>query len=131
MDKKKCLELFNIKLREFVNDLIVVFPNDSDLYSFKTSLNMIGLVNERQMIDLFVRFVHSAYRSQILSRDETFFLAHNYADELNSMSDQNVTEQLIQKIKSYWSDMSADNREIVWKYFEVLIKLTDKYTSFN
>ena len=131
MDKSQCLNIFNQKLREFVNDLIVVFPSDTDLYSFKTSLNMIGLVNERQMIDLFVRFVHKTYRTQILNRDESFFLTHTYSDEISHTEDNNVTTQLIAKIKTYWADMSHGNKDIVWKYFEVLIRLTEKYISLK
>ena len=127
MDKAKCLELFNMKLKEFVNDLIVVFPQDSDLYSFKTSLNVIGLVNDKQMIELFIQFVHNVYRSRIMNRDESFFLTHTYTEEVTHMADQNVTQQLIDKIKSYWSEMSEQNKNTVWQYFEVLIKLTDRY----
>ena len=131
MDKTQCLNLFNQKLKEFVNDLIAVFPNDTDLYSFKTSLGMIGLVKERQMIDLFVRFVHNSYKTQILQRDESFFLTHSYAEEISQAGDQSMTNQLITKIKSYWSEMSADNKEIVWKYFDVLIRLAEKYVSLK
>ena len=131
MDKKQCLNIFNQKLKELVNDLIVVFPNDTDLYSFKTSLNMIGLVNERQMIDLFVRFVHNTYKAQILSRDESFFLTHTYSEEISHAGDDNVTNQLIAKIKSYWAEMSAENKNVVWKYFEVLIRLAEKYVALK
>lgn len=131
MDKSQCLNIFNQKLREFVNDLIAVFPTDTDLYSFKTSLNMIGLVNERQMIDLFIRFVHKSYKTQILNRDESFFLTHTYNDEISHAGDNNITSQLIAKIKSYWVDMSPANKDIVWTYFGVLIRLAEKYVSFK
>lgn len=131
MDKSQCFNIFNQKLREFVNDLIAVFPNDTDLYSFKTSLNMIGLVNERQMIDLFIRFVHKSYKTQILNRDESFFLTHTYNDEISHAGDNNITSQLIAKIKSYWVDMSPENKDIVWTYFGVLIRLAEKYVSFK
>lgn len=131
MDKSQCLNIFNQKLREFVNDLIAVFPNDTDLYSFKTSLNMIGLVNERQMLDLFIRFVHKSYKTQILNRDESFFLTHTYNDEISHAGDNNMTNQLIAKIKSYWADMSPENKGIVWTYFEVLIRLAEKYVSLK
>lgn len=131
MDKTQCLNLFNQKLKEFVNDLIAVFPSDTDLYSFKTSLGMIGLVNERQMMDLFVRFVHNSYKTRILSRDESFFLTHAYTEEISHTGDHSMTNQLIAKIKSYWSEMSVDNKEVVWKYFEVLIRLAEKYVSLK
>ena len=128
MRKEECLNMFNTKLREFVNDLSRVYPDDPDLIKFKTSINMMLLVSDKDIIKMFKEFVHDKYNDRILIKDEDFFMKHDY----NDVVDQNVdlTDQLIEKIKSYWTGMSCENKGTVWTYFTILIKLCGKYYSF-
>ncbi len=131
MRKDECVNLFNVKLKEFINDLITVYPQDDDLYKFKTSISMLLLVNEKQAIKIFKDFVYPKYKDHILNRDEKFFLTHDYTEDVNGVSEQapEFTDQLIVKIKSYWETMTDDNKNIIWNYFTLLIKLVEKYNS--
>jgi hypothetical protein len=70
--------------------------------------------------------VYSRYRTQILNKEEEFFINHDYVEERGEHSEE-FTERLISKIKSYWKTMTAENREIVWSYFTLLTKLCEKY----
>jgi hypothetical protein len=131
MKKEECINLFNVKLKEFINDLITVYPQDDDLYKFKTSINMLLLVNEKQVIKIFKDCVHSKYKDHILKKDEKFFLTHDYAEDVNGVGQNEqspeFTDQLIVKIKSYWKTMTDENRNIIWNYFTLLVKLVEKY----
>ena len=130
MRKEECVNLFNVKLKEFINDLITVYPQDEDLYTFKTSISMLLLVNDKQVIKIFKDFVYPKYKDHILQRDENFFLTHDYTDDVNSVGQNEspeFTDQLIVKIKSYWKTMTDDNKNVIWNYFTLLIKLVEKY----
>jgi hypothetical protein len=133
MRKEECVNLFNVKLKEFINDLITVYPQDEDLYKFKTSVNMLLLVNEKQVIKIFKDFVYPKYKDHILNRDEKFFLTHDYTDDVSAVGateqSPEFTDQLIVKIKSYWETMKDENKNIIWNYFTLLIKLVEKYIS--
>lgn len=128
MRKEECVNVFNSKLREFISDLISVYPADEDLKKFKTSINMLLVMSDNQIIKLYNEFVYTKYKTQILSKDEEFFMKHDYKDEMeNTEESYEFTEKLIDKIKSYWSTMSDDNKKVVWTYFTLLTKLCEKY----
>ena len=131
MDKNNIISVFNTQISSFINDLILVYPNDNDLYTFKTSMKMLLLVDEKKVISMFKEFVYSKYKVQIEKRDSDFFLQNNYDDIVaqTKTDTPEITAQLINKIKSYWISMSNENKEVVWKYFTVLIKLCEKLES--
>lgn len=131
MDKHNIISVFNTQMTSFINDLILVYPNDNDLYTFKTSIKMLLLVDEKKVVNMFKEFVYSKYKVQIEKRDSDFFLKNNYDDIVaqTKTDTPEITAQLIKKIKSYWISMSNDNKEVVWKYFTVLIKLCEKLES--
>ena len=89
---------------------------------------MLLLVDEKKVINMFKEFVYSKYKVQIEKRDSDFFLQNNYDDIVaqTKTDTPEITAQLINKIKSYWISMSNENKEVVWKYFTVLIRLCEK-----
>ena len=126
MKKEECVNLFNTKIKEFIQDLNRVYPDDDDLMKFKASVNMLLVVSDRQLIKIYKDMVYSRYKTQIMNKEEEFFMNHDYVEERGEHSEE-FTERLISKIKSYWKTMTAENREIVWSYFTLLTKLCEKY----
>lgn len=128
MRREECVNIFNTKLREFISDLISVYPLDEDLKKFKTSINVLLLISDNKIMKLYNDYVYTKYKTQIINKDEEFFMKHDYKDEVNNTEESyEFTEKLIDKIKSYWSTMSEDNKKIVWTYFTLLTKLCEKY----
>lgn len=129
MDKNNVISVFNTQFTSFITDLISVYPDDKDLYKFKTSIRMLLLYDEEKVIVLFNDFIFSKYKDKIEKRDSDFFLKNNYEDlvEQNQYESPEITIQLINKIKSYWTDMSDANKGIVWNYFNIFSKLCEKY----
>lgn len=126
MKKEECVNLFNTKIKEFIQDLNRVYPDDDDLIKFKASVSMLLVVSDRQLIKIYKDMVYSRYKTQIMNNEEDFFMNHDYVDERGEHSEE-FTERLISKIKSYWKTMPTKNREIVWSYFTLLTKLCEKY----
>ena len=131
MDKNNLISMFNTQITSFINDLILVYPDDKDLYTFKTSLKMLLLYDDKKVINMFKEFVYSKYKVQIENKDSEFFLQNDYEDIITrtNADTPEITAQLINKIKSYWMSMSNENKDIVWKYFTVLIKVCEKLES--
>ena len=65
------------------------------------------------------------YKEKILNRDETFFLDNDYSEIKKANEDENTVEQVINKLKKYWGELSEENKDKIWKYLETLIKLSD------
>lgn len=116
------LEKFNNTFNEFIDDLIVLFPKDADLRMYKNMLLAALCVNDKVLIGVFKESVVETYGTQLLAKDETFFLNHDYS-EFTSNEEYNA---IINKIRLYWTNMNDDNKNIIWKYFKVLILLSKK-----
>ena len=71
------------------------------------------------IVQLFIEYVNK-YEQKILDKDETFFLKNEY-NELEKT--ENILNSM-NKLKNYWGTLSDQNKEKVWKYFEILLKLS-------
>jgi len=116
------LEKFNVTFTEFIDDVISLFPNDSDLRMYKTAIVTAIKFDNKLAINIFNDSVVNKYGKQLLDRDESFFLNHDY-NEVGINKEYNA---LIDKVKNYWTTMNDENKNIVWKYFKVLILLSQK-----
>lgn len=129
MDSKlNIVEIFNNKLYEFINDLLNIY-DDSDLHTFKTSLKLLICVDTKKPLRLFHKHVQMPYKKQIVSMDETFFLEKDFTVDVEAVSIDSVdfNNGLVIKLKEYWKDMKSYNKEIVWKYLNILVLLCDKF----
>jgi hypothetical protein len=115
---------FNNVLIDFMNDCILVFPEEPDFKKFKRGAQLLKQYNPKKIPTIFKGYVEM-YRPQIDCRDESFFLENAY-DNLDEVKDDNELIGMIDKIKKYWVGMSAENKDNIWKYLEVLVKLSDK-----
>lgn len=123
-------ELFNNKLNEFLKELISTFPEDPDFKLFQASVRVIKLANEKKPLELFNSGLTPEYKENIRSKNEKFFLDNDYSDVLSNPNltntDDDVNNKLINKLKGYWSKLDEDNKNIVWQYFTILLKICDK-----
>lgn len=129
VSKATLINAFNTKFEEFIQDLIRVFPSDEDFKTFKSGFSMLKLMDERKPQFLFHKFI-PGFKPHVLARNEAFFLENDYSDILHQTGQEmDVTGELVKKLKSYWSNLSSDNKDFVWKYLLLLVSLDDKITS--
>lgn len=125
----KYYEMFNTALENFINDLIKTFPEDNDFKLFKGTIKLLKLASTKKPLELFNLGLTDEYKQNIRDRNENFFLENDYTDVLNNNElkiDDNVNNDLIIKLKNYWKDLNEENRETVWNYFTILLRLCDK-----
>lgn len=118
----KWISCFNSKLEEFMTDLISSYPDDKDFIMFKQSYRMLKLVDDTKPALLFKMYTMK-YIDQITTKDEKFFLDHDFNDELNSSDNKDFSSEMLTKLKSYWSTMSSENKEAIWNYLNLLCKI--------
>ena len=68
----------------------------------------------------------SEYEVQIMNKDEKFFLEHTFEQHK-----ENVSMDVFSKMKEYFSSMSADSKESVWKYCQNMLRLSKACHSFE
>ena len=115
---QKLYTCFNKKMSEFLVDLVNAFPQDNDFKTFKNSFNLVKIASEDKPFHMF-HFYVSPYKDKILSKDESFFIQKDY-----NSSSESVTQELIQKLKTYWDTMNDGDKDTVWNYLGLLLKLT-------
>ena len=123
MSKKIFLDTFYKQFIDFLNELHKMYPNDNDFPSFSTKLSLLKTVNPMLPIQFIKTEILDKYQEQIFKKDETFFVN---SKEIEQSSEMNI----FFKLKSYITDMTDENKEIVWSYIHIIIKLTLKILEF-
>ena len=121
---------FNNQLLNLSVTLSKRFPQDKDIKLAVTVVETLKNTNPKKSIDVFLLYAYK-YRDRIVNKDESFFLEKNYDGKKNEYVDKQFSVNLIDNLKHNWSSLESDEKENIWKYLLVLIKLTDKYIKEN
>lgn len=119
------VNLFNEKAEEFCKDLVTTFPEVAEFRKLKSSLLLLKNVDERKPREFFNKYVGAQFKQQILAKDETFFI-NEVQNHVQGGLDNSQWQSVISLIHDLWGTLSNDNRENIWKYFQVLIAINDK-----
>ena len=71
-------EIFNNQVKQFIDDVIVVFPGEDDLILVRSGFNVVKNMKPKIIHDIFEEHVIRNYKKQINEEDEKFFLNENY-----------------------------------------------------
>jgi len=120
---------FNILTQEFIDKLKDTFPEDRDFKLFDKGFRLIVRVNRQKPAQLFKDYIN-LYRNYILNRDDSYFMNNNTTNIINSdinFSYQNKenTFIIVNKLKNYWTTLSANNKNVIWEYLIQMLKLSD------
>lgn len=124
------VKTFNNQLLNLSVTLSKRFPQDKDIKLAVTVVETLKNTNPKKSIDVFLLYAYK-YRDRIVNRDESFFLEKNYDGKKSEYVDKQFSVNLIDNLKHNWSSLESDEKENIWKYLLVLIKLTDKYIKEN
>lgn len=119
MAKKMFIEAFYSQFGEFLKELSKMYPEDKDFPDFASNLSMMKYMNPMYPINFVKSDVVDKYKDKILSRDESFFLN---SEEIKQSADIDI----VYKLKSYITEMSPENKDVVWAYIEIITKITLK-----
>ena len=119
-------ECFNAKLDEFLKDLIDCFPGMKDIKLLKSGLQLSRTMDITLPQKVFNEHIHDIYENNILNKDESFFMNENYQHIVDT---HGLELDVISKIKTMWTDLSVNNKDVIWKYLQVLVLLNRKCKS--
>ena len=85
MDKTQILAAFNDHFIQFVEDIQLVFPDNTDIASVSLALGKLRKANPRLLIMSFKEHVVSGYRNEIEKGDINFFITNDYQKDLNNI----------------------------------------------
>lgn len=121
------LKKFNNVISDLISELCELYPSDRDIKIFREKFNMITKVNNQMVLRGFLLHVYP-HKQNIMNEDEKFFLS-NATDLVKDAADKDDNVSITQalNIKKLWeSNMTPETKSAVWRYFKVLIVLSER-----
>lgn len=133
------LTVFNNQVENFIRDLLKILPDNRDIKVFNEKFKLIKGSNPRLTIESFLMYIYP-YQKYIMDKDERYFLSDDLDKELSGNtklleesgadSEYVLTKSL--GLKELWTnELNQEQKEVIWKYFQVMIKLCERYVCEN
>jgi hypothetical protein len=107
------ISAFNDMLQQFLDELVLTFPNEKSFKSFQTNFQILRKTNPRKPMTSFMESV-TPHISHVMARDEVFFKEH--ADTIPFMKRLNIA--------SVWNDdLPESTKSTIWQYIQTLYVL--------
>jgi hypothetical protein len=129
MEPRQVLSAFNDHFMEFVDDIQIVFPDNSDITTVKTSLITFRKTNPRLVLLAFKEYVIGRYRNEIIAGDIKFFIDKDYKQDLGSVGSAKLILEKIDCLREPIREMKEEEQTKVVEYMRNLLKLSDMYMS--
>jgi len=118
MDKNAALR-FNKIVDKFLNELQTILPDEKNIIIFQSQISVAIMVDPNKILKSFIKYGYP-HKNHILAKNEDFFLG----DKMNIKQDY-LSEAI--HLKELWKNkLSNENKEVVWKYFQVMTLLAEK-----
>ena len=124
MSRKVFLDIFYSQFSEFLDQLIKVFPDDTDFPTYKSGVFLLQKTNPILIPEQIVVHV-GPFEEKINARNETFIFNYGF----DEYTEGNALDLIIKKMKDRWSSLSDNNKKVVWDYTILLLSLARKCTS--
>ena len=122
-DKKVYCELFNAKADEFMKELGKSFPELKQISAFRSGFNLLKNLDVKKPQEVFNTYVYNEYKDYIVNKNEDFFLTNDVEITTDS---KDYWLDFIKTIRGVWKSLDDENKDVVWKYFHVLVALNEK-----
>jgi hypothetical protein len=130
-DKSSLLKAFNTHFFAFVDEIIIIFPENEGVRGSKTSFELFRKANPTSILKAWHIFVYSPYRQVIDAGQLDFFFEKDYAQDLAHMANAKDIMAIIDTLRQPVKEMSDVNRAHSMKYIQNLSKLSDMYMAMN
>ena len=127
VDKTIIMRTFNSHLLELLNDVLVVYPENIEVLTFKKTIDTLKQFNPSIIIKSWYFFVYNKYKKEIDQGNINFFFEKDYSNDLEYIEDSNEIINMINNVRIPLSKMSDVNKEHTISYLKNLNKLSMIY----
>jgi hypothetical protein len=128
-DKSTILKTFNQTFFDFMNDVISIFPENTDIVTGKKFFELTKKANPTIIIKIWNSSIYTPYKDAINAGDVTFFFEKNYEEDLGNFENANEVLKFIDSFREPIRLMSDTNKAHSMQYIQILSKLSDVYVS--
>tara|TARA_E500000178_G_scaffold338192_1_gene378231 strand:+ start:427 stop:822 length:396 start_codon:yes stop_codon:yes gene_type:complete len=126
-DKSTLLKTFNTQFFAFLNDILVIFPENKDIAKGKKSLELLNMATPSMIIKIWHSHVNKLYKEHIDNGDLDYFIEKDYSADIKTLSDSDDVLKIINMIRDPVRQMDETNRSHTRKYLQILSKLSMLY----
>lgn len=113
MSSDTSVESFNELMSQFIDELVLTFPDIKTFKKYQSSFLIVRKTNPKMALKEFHESV-SPYSDKIMKKDETFFT--DDAENIDFVNDL--------KIASIWNESLSENtKNAIWQYMQTLFIL--------
>ena len=131
IDKSTLLKAFNGQFEEFLEDIVILFPDNRDIKTSKTALVMMKQANPKMLLSVWYRYIFLKYADKIEEENIEYFLNKDYTEDVAKMenSGSSVIES-INKLKGPLRELDEENTAKCLQYLKNLNNLSNMYMNF-
>lgn len=124
--QKSLKELFCTQLMEFMDDIILVFPNNLDIKTGRTFV--VGLINvsKKKLMGIWKTSIVDIYDEAIMNGDKNYFINKDYSYDLGVGKTDNMMN-IVEEIRLLIRNTSEENKDKAIKYLQNLSKICKLY----
>jgi len=139
------LTRFNNQISALIDALKKVdkISGDKTIHIFELKYNTIVSLDSKKPLECFIKYVYP-YKEHIMKKNEAFFLGDDMTQRVNEITDnlKNEDDIIVNSIKendefilhqalniqNHWNTNLTDaQKNVIWTYFQVLVKLAERY----
>ena len=135
--KKLCQQMCNL-----VTTVSNRFPEDKKLSLASTALETLKNHNNRKLTSFYISQIYlketkyGHFRNLVKNRDDEFFMTEEdvlgkkgteFARNMKLGNDKKEIDIFIENLREHWRELSEEERNAIWSYFDVLNLLAQKY----
>jgi len=122
-DKSTLLRAFNKHFFEFMDDIIAIYPDSTDIISGRASFDVIKRANPTAILKVWHQYIYSPYKTVIDNGDIRFFFEKDYGQDLVDLANPKEIMDIIDRIRGPIKQMDPTNQSHTAKYFQNLMML--------
>lgn len=118
------IKVFNQHFEEFVDDILLIFPENNDIKKAKRGLEMMRQAKPGLIVKFWKEYIVPNYGQQIESGDIDFFLNKDYSGDIHG--DDKIARS-IDVLREPIKSMSSENKDKAMHYIQNLTKISKLY----
>lgn len=130
--RKICVTNFVNQLTGFIDDLLIIIPNNEGIMSAKKYVSTLSAVNPKLLLTMWYDSVTKKYATQIKEGDLEFALNKDYSDDISQTTENDSDSSasilvLIENLKQATKTLDDDQKKTIVKYLQNITQLTQLY----
>ena len=127
MDKTMILNAFNQLNMKAVDYSITLMPDNIELATMKNALAGLIATSPELNIITFKECTVKRYRTNIETRDVSFFVERKYDDNFEDIGISKLVFEKMDCLRMPVGQMEKANQDVIFDYMHKMIKLSDMY----